>query len=163
MRASIRGSTKLLAPPRGAYREGPGLDTPALRGYGDGPDLDGNAIPDEIGINPDSLQPGYPNSPSTSGDWGGVGAPDPTGPDAKRAEAMTDEYGDGSGLGGNWVPEEIRRGARPLDQLQLHLGGSVGQPPSTGTSSRIARCVWERCEDVVPAYSGTHKDRSCSS
>jgi hypothetical protein len=71
--------------------------------------LDGNAVPDEIGINPDGLQPGYPNSPSTSGDWGGVGAPDPTVvplPDANRADAMTDEYGDGSGPGGNWVPEE---------------------------------------------------------
>jgi hypothetical protein len=52
-------------------------------------------------------------------------------PSVSVFEQDLDEYGDGSGLGGNWVPEEIRRGARPLDQLQLHLGGSVGQPPST--------------------------------
>jgi hypothetical protein len=30
--------------------------------YGDGPDLDHNGIPDEIGINPDSLQLGYPGN-----------------------------------------------------------------------------------------------------
>jgi hypothetical protein len=78
--------------------------------YGDGPDLDANGIPDEIGINPDSLQPGYPN-PSTLGEWGGVGVPDPTvvpQSDAATtsAEAMPEEYGGGSALDGNWVPEE---------------------------------------------------------
>ncbi len=77
--------------------------------YGDGPDLDANGIPDEIGINPDSLQPGYAD-PSTSGEWGGVGVPDPTvvpqSDAATSAEAMPEEYGDGSGVDGNWVPDE---------------------------------------------------------
>jgi hypothetical protein len=78
--------------------------------YGDGPDLDGNGVPDEVGINPDSLQPGYPD-PAASGEWGGVEVPDPTvvpSPDATTtsAEAMPEEYGDGSGLDANWVPEE---------------------------------------------------------
>jgi hypothetical protein len=41
-------------------RHGNGDETP--NEYGDGSDLDGNRVPDEIGINPDILQPGYPTS-----------------------------------------------------------------------------------------------------
>ncbi|MDP8900101.1 MAG: hypothetical protein M3N33_02935, partial [Actinomycetota bacterium] len=136
--------------------------------YGDGPDLDGNGIPDEIGINPDSLQPGYP-SPSSSGDggdgegaaldptgsayagatygsgeWGGVGVPDPTGvpqSDATTgaAEAMPEEeYGGGSEPDANWVPEETAVDPYALQQpayADPSTSGDEAWDPYAGGSS----------------------------
>jgi hypothetical protein len=69
--------------------------------------LDGNGVPDEIGINPDNQQPGYPG-----------GLPD------GNANSIPSEYGDGPDLDGNGVPDEI--GINP-DILQPgYPGGHEG-------------------------------------
>jgi hypothetical protein len=51
--------------------------------------------------------------------------------------------------------ERIRRGARPLDQLRLHLGGYVGQPPSArGPQAALRVAVGNDVRTLCPPTTG---------
>jgi hypothetical protein len=140
--------------------------------YGDGPDLDANGIPDEIGINPDSLQPGYP-SPSASVDWGGVAVPDPSVVPPSEAttagaEAMPAGYGEGSDLGGNWVPEEagidpyaLQQPAYP-DSSSSSTSGDEAWDPYDGSSDPYGSAPPEEALPVEEAPVAEGEDSSAS-
>ena len=136
--ADASGGDENIAFPDQRTPDAPAPDPPAPTDttgeYGDGPDLDGNGVPDEIGINPDNRQPGYPG-----GETDGATIPDPAGQANGNSIGVGDIYAGGNS-GSSSAVGDTAAGATvdPIPPASVDWGGVAVPDPTVVPQSDAA-------------------------